>query len=396
MSDTPKSTLASRPRRSNRFRLSVWTGVILLVYTLTGFLLLPVIIKSQLLKQLPVLTKRRATVAEVRVNPYNLSLTVRGLALTETNGETFAGFGELYVNFELASIFKGAWTFQEISLKRPVGQVTMLPGGKFNFSNLIDDSPGKPAKATPTVLPAVVVEHLDIEGGAVNFSDLTHVAPFHLKMSPIQVHLTHLTTRRSESSPYSFTASDDAGQSFSWSGDISVDPPASHGILKLGQIDLKRYAPYLADFFAGEISGGKADVSAAYRFALAGSTPDLAITNGVVRLTSFEVKSPEHETVIIIPSMTIEQAEANLAAHSAKVESVKSIAGSILARRNHDGTINLLGLLKRQPARTADTNAPASAVLPSTSIDNASRMAWPGLAMSGGCASVPSWSTSAT
>src|SRR5436190_11202306 len=98
-------------RRARRFR---WIALALLVYTIIGFFVVPALIKSQLLKRLPGITHRQASVAQVKMNPYVLSLTIRGLSLTETNGERFAGFDEFYVNFQLSSLFRLAWTFSEI------------------------------------------------------------------------------------------------------------------------------------------------------------------------------------------------------------------------------------------------------------------------------------------
>src|SRR5262249_7149262 len=102
--------------------------------TLAGFLLIPALVKWQLLKQLPPATHRLAAVRQVKLNPYALSLTVRGLALTETNGEPFASFEEFYVNFQLSSLFPLAWTFDEINLKEPRASIILAQDGQFNFA----------------------------------------------------------------------------------------------------------------------------------------------------------------------------------------------------------------------------------------------------------------------
>lgn len=50
---------------------------------------------------------------------------MRGLALTEPAREKCVSFAELYVNFQLASIFHRAWVFKEISLREPFPQFTL-------------------------------------------------------------------------------------------------------------------------------------------------------------------------------------------------------------------------------------------------------------------------------
>lgn len=95
MSSSITSALAPKSsaprRRSRRLRYVVLAG---LLYTVVSFFVVPPIVKWQLREQLPVYTHRQATVQQVRVNPFTLSLTVRGLALTETNGTPFVGCDE--------------------------------------------------------------------------------------------------------------------------------------------------------------------------------------------------------------------------------------------------------------------------------------------------------------
>ena len=78
-------------------------------------------------------------VKQVKLNPYALSLTIRGFSLTEPDGEVFSSFDELYVNFQLSSLFKWKWVFDEISVKKPFAQVTYREDGNFNFANLISN-----------------------------------------------------------------------------------------------------------------------------------------------------------------------------------------------------------------------------------------------------------------
>ena len=88
--DDPRHVTVKRPSSEpKRSRLAKWTmglGIALIVYALVGFFLLPAIIKWQLLKRLPVITKRAVTVQQVKLNPFALTLTIQGFTLKETNG----------------------------------------------------------------------------------------------------------------------------------------------------------------------------------------------------------------------------------------------------------------------------------------------------------------------
>jgi hypothetical protein len=56
-------------KRSRWYRRLLWAGAAFLVYVLVGFFVLPPIIKSQLVKRLPAITKRQAASRQVKFNP---------------------------------------------------------------------------------------------------------------------------------------------------------------------------------------------------------------------------------------------------------------------------------------------------------------------------------------
>ncbi|HEX4645687.1 MAG TPA: hypothetical protein VH598_08770, partial [Verrucomicrobiae bacterium] len=122
--------ISTTAKKLGRFKWARRLAIVLVIYTVVGFFVAPAIIKSQMLKRLPALTKRQVTVGQVKCNPYVLSLTIRGFALKEANGDVFSSFDEFYINFQpWASLFKWSWVFDEISLKRPFAQIIYQPDG---------------------------------------------------------------------------------------------------------------------------------------------------------------------------------------------------------------------------------------------------------------------------
>jgi len=207
---------------------AIGLGVAVLLYTVIGFLVVPAIIKSQMLKRLPALTHRRVAVQEVKLNPYAISLTLRGFSLTETNGEEFVSLGELYVNFESISLLKRGFVFKEISVKKPSANVVRLIDGTFNFADLLTNAaPAEPKPVASQQLPLVMIDELKVEDGQFSFTDLDRKKPFHRQLGPINVTLTKFTTRPKEGSPYSVVVSTEDGRTFAWSGDVTLIPLAA-------------------------------------------------------------------------------------------------------------------------------------------------------------------------
>ncbi len=358
--------IPQKPKLSRGKKAVLWTAGLALAYAVTGFFIAPAIIKSQMLKRLPALTHRQAAVRQVTFNPFTLAFAVRGLSLTESNGDAFAGVDEFHLQFQaLASLSRRAWVFQDVTLTRPFAHVIRRKDGSFNFDNLTDanaPAAARPAPAAP--LPSVVVESLRIAEASMEADDLAAAAPFHDKVAPVNVQLTDFATMSNAVSAFVFTALTDADEEFAASGKITVQPLQASGNVKVTGLDLKRYGPYLALFTKAELTGGKVDVSADYQADVGPKGLDATVTNGTMQLAGLSVKSPDSgETVVSIPTLAVHLDEASLGRKTAHVSSIKSSGGSLLVRQSKDGTINLLALLltNSPPAAAPAATAPWTA-----------------------------------
>ena len=115
----------SRPKKG-----AIVAGILILLYAVLGFFIAPTILRSQFSSRISEHLGRPVTIEQVRMNPFALSLTVRGFELEEPAGGPFVGFEELYVNFQVSSLFRWAYTFNRIELIGPHGLVKVLPDGK--------------------------------------------------------------------------------------------------------------------------------------------------------------------------------------------------------------------------------------------------------------------------
>ena len=347
---TPAAKTPGRGRWIKRLGLAV------ALYTIFGFLLLPAIIKRQMVKQLPVLTHRTARVEAVRVNPYALSMTIRGFALTEPDGSTFISFNNFYANFEAcASLWNWTWTLSEVRLGSPYGFVSVLTNGQFNFANLLTNSSGTNATdGASKPPPPLLVESLAITNGTVAVADFYRTASFQTQFTPIDLRLTNFTTRPRTGSPYAFTASTGEGEYFNWAGRIGAFPPMSSGKFELGGIDLKKYGTYLREFTQLEVRDGRVMVGANYAFALETNGLELTVTNASLLFTNLAVFAPGATNALMtIPSVAVRGAEANLQKRAGKVQTIETIGGALNVRRFHDGSLEWLTLAAPPTNRAA-------------------------------------------
>ena len=284
----------AKRRQGRAKKWAIRIAIIVVLYTVLGFIVLPAIIKSQMLKRLPALTHRRVAIQEVKLNPYALSFTLRGLSLTETNGDEFISLGELYVNFESISLLKRGFVFKEISVKKPSANIVRLLDGSFNFANLLTNA--APAGATPKAsqqLPLVMIDELKVEDGQLSFTDLDRKKAFHRQLGPINVNLTKFTTRPKEGSPYSVVVSTEDGRTFAWSGDVTLTPLHSAGTFKLAGFQITRYAPYIEDAVPIQILSGQVDLQTDYRFDVTGEEAIVAVSNVTLDVTNLLVETAQ-------------------------------------------------------------------------------------------------------
>jgi len=116
----------------------LWVTVFFAVFTVAGFFVAPPLLKSAILRKLSDSLHREASIRQIRVNPYALSITVRGFALKDRETEdTFFSFDELFARLKIISIFKKAIIVGDARLTRPHGHVVRNEDGSYNFSDLL-------------------------------------------------------------------------------------------------------------------------------------------------------------------------------------------------------------------------------------------------------------------
>lgn len=299
-------------------------AIMVLLYAALGFLVAPWILKSKAMPAIADQLGRKLIAREIKVNPFALSVTIRGFEMSEPDGTALVGFEELYVNFQLSSIFRRAFTFAEVRLLAPKGQIKILPDGSLNFSDLLASS----EQPDPMVnrrkgLPPVLIFRLQIDQGRLVFSDLSHPTPFEVILSPITFLQTNFSTQKDSKSPFVLTATTDKREALHWEGNISINPPSSDGRLTLTGIKTRTLWEYVQDWVRFEVTSGSIDVAARYSVNVGVTTIDVGLGDGELQLSSFELgEKGSTENLLSVPSLSIKGADVNLTNRHAMVSSI--------------------------------------------------------------------------
>jgi len=345
---------------SSRTRKAIgWVVGLLLFYTVVGFLILPPIIRKVAVKQISQQIDREVSIAQVKVNPFVLSVTVDGLLIKDKDGEPFVSWDEVYVNFQLSSFFGKAWVFKEISTSRPFVRAQLNWDGSLNFSDIIAKFSTNAPAAAPAAPGKPLILHvgrLHIGGASAALADFTTREPFKRTVGPIDITLEDFRTDPDNKNPYAFTGTTDAGEKISWSGFFSLAPLRSEGELKLFNFTLNKYAPLYQDLVRFQIRSGSVALDTKYRVELNESNRVAAVEDSAFALRDLKLGVPgDSNNIVDMPLFSVTGASADLQAHTATIDAVNLINAKLFLNRDKDAAVNLVELSK-PPAKSANAS----------------------------------------
>lgn len=264
---------------------------------------------------------------------------------------------------------------ESITVDQPRALVRRMADGTLNIPALIVRRDGSANTAPMPVPPATVpsnappqppwiisLSDYQLRNGSVTFEDATVAGPFRTVLSPLNVGLRGLSTATNSAGSLHLEATTEQNESIQFAADISVNPVRTSSTLQLADLELKKYQPFLAPFFRGVLTGGKAGLTLSARQELNDGALQAAVTNVTVRVSNLAIQDPAtSQTVVSVPEFAVENASGSLEEKSVQVGAITSSAVEIHAARATDGTINLLTLLPAQDTKAAATNTPSAA-----------------------------------
>jgi Domain of Unknown Function (DUF748) len=361
MDDSAVNPVMARLRR-HRLALAI-VALLLILYALAGFLLVPHYARSYLQQFVQHDGGRQLELGALSFNPFTLTVEVHALHLKEADGRPIVGFDYLKVRASLlASAWHRAWTLSEIRLERPDIQVRIAADGTLNLSQLAPPETGPPPPPPPAnqPLPALRIGRLSVTEGNIGFEDLSRGKPFNTALRPIEFSLQDFRTAPDFENRYRFEGTTTAGEQLSWSGQFSLQPLGSNGQFAITGLKATTIAAYLQDALPFDLPSGALDLKGEYKVTLAG---DLGLG---IELPSLEFKqigiAPKgvagDAPWIQVPLLALTGTAVSLAKHSVSVSGLLIDGAQISAWREPNGNLNLPELFQSH-ATAAQTASPA-------------------------------------
>jgi hypothetical protein len=272
-------------------------AAVILVYTLAGFLLVPLLVKHYVPKYLREKLHKEASVAKVRVNPYFFTFGADTFRLTEPDGQPIAGFESVFIDFELKSLFKWAWTFREVTLANPTVAVVIQKDGSLNLADLAPPSESKkeppPPERKDDSPPRLIVETVTVSQGQVDFMDRRHTTPAKITLAPLDVKINHLSTLPDQEGSHLVTATSADGETVQFSGPLRLNPMMVKGRLVLENVKMPTLSQFARDSLNIAQPGGSIQATADYSVSLGNDPLQVLISDVRIALRSLVLKLPD-------------------------------------------------------------------------------------------------------
>ena len=330
--------------------MKILIGLIIffVVFTLVGFFALPPILKSILTKKLSENLHREVTIRQIKINPYALSATVRGLMVKDqASSEAFVSCDEIFLNLQTLSALRMALILKEIRLSKPFIKVTRHPDLSYNFSDLLEKKESKPPeKGKPKPL-RFSLNNIKIENGSIDFLDGPKQTKHTVRelnigvpslsniLSYVERYVRPSLSAKINDTPYTLEGKT---KPFADSLETSFD-------INIKDLDIPYYLAYVPMKMNFKIVSAYLDTQTKISFIeTKGKKPSLIVT-GNVSLKKIAVDDRQNKPLLRLPLFDISFAESELLSKIIHLSKISIQSPELEIRRDEKGALNVLSLL---------------------------------------------------
>ncbi len=321
------------------------------LYTVVGFLVLPLILESQIPKSVASATNSQISIKNISLNPYLFKLKLLGVELKDDENNHLASFDSLYIDIKLLSLLKGAIHIKEIELKSP--QISLLydKDKRFNFENIAKESGDDENSTTKTntELPRVIVDNFTISKGSIKYEDFTKSKKFEFIVDAINFKLTDIDTNdfTSSSAKFRFNSNlQDGGEVDLRANIVGFKPFIIEGSADIKDAKLYSLWKYIQDSTKVEIADGTVSLGATYSF----NMDDINATNidnVYLGVRDLRVKPKDKNSdILTLKSLNIKDANIEPMTQMATIKNISLELLNAKVERSSKGEIDWSGYFK--------------------------------------------------
>ncbi|MBI5343309.1 MAG: DUF748 domain-containing protein [Deltaproteobacteria bacterium] len=323
-----------------------WFAAALGLIAVAGFLAVPPILKSVLVRQLSDKLHRETSIRQIEFNPFNLAVKVTGFSMKDRGGAgPFLSFEELYLNFEIASVFRGGPVVRDILLKSPSVTVIRKEDLSYNFSDLLEEFASKPAAGSKPLRYSL--NNIQIVDGSVDFDDrpkrtrhavrdLRVAIPFFSNFPYyVDAYVQPVFLAKVNGTPVDLRGKT---KPFSDSRETSFD-------VNFRDFNIPYYLEYLPVKLKIKVVSALLDAAADLSFREYKDKPPVLSLTGTVALKDLNIADGKGTSVLRLPLLDVSIASFDVFGRKASLASVLFRSPDLQLARDREGVLNVVSLL---------------------------------------------------
>ncbi|WP_404366561.1 DUF748 domain-containing protein [Marinobacter sp.] len=340
-------------------RWTFWLLLLLVLYALAGFILLPWWLERALPDRLEQHLGWSASVNQVTFNPFTMTLDLEGLAAEDRAGDRVLEFDRFHVDLGFLQLFRGVISLDVVELEGPFVRVDLLEDYDLNFardwraSNPDDATADEPSSETEGDGPRLYFGRISLDNGDVLLRDFSQGEEERFQIESLDLTLNDLATfSRPEDSGYTLNAAL-GEQTLAWKGEMNISPFVSRGRLSIANIDHATVSHFAGRFLPWQLREGRLTIESDYVISMDGGLR-LVTSNGQITVENLALATGAQEDppAVQLDRLVVDSINYDFRGRSLAVGAVDFSGADVLVNRDSEGRINLVP----SPATTKDEN----------------------------------------
>jgi len=338
-------------------KIAIWIVLILVAIGVIFGLALPPLIRGRVAAALSDKLHRQVSIEQIRINPYAMSVTVRGFLMNERQSSAPAlSFDELYVNLEMRSIFRLAPVVKEIHLVKPYISLIRNEDLKYNFQDLIEEFTSGP----PGPTPRFSLNNIEIIDGKIDFDDRPEQTKHTISQIKIGVpFISSLPSQVEIKVQPEFSALIN-GATFHLAGNTTPFKDSHESTLggEFEKIEIAKYLEYSPVALNFKVPSGQLYAKIKVAFRTSKNDSPVLVVSGNLGLKDLEMQRTDGAPLLKLPSFDVVVEAIQVFAQRIALQSVKSQGLELHVSRAKDGKINLTQLVAAPVKSETPTTQP--------------------------------------
>jgi len=363
------NTLASVVRKYRR-SIAI-AGAVLALYALVGFVLAPWLVKKNAIEVVADTFGSELKLEKVAINPFVLSLRIDGAELKDPSGAPFLRVQQVFVNFQSSSLFRWAWTFDEVRIDGPEAFLARAGDGQLSAGFLapqrLEPPVAEEQEVTASEPPRLLIFDFAINDSVINWSDEVPVDPVVTRFGPVNIGIAELNTLPDRVGQQDVVITTETNGTLAWSGSLNLNPLMSEGHASVKGSHFPLASAYLKHEAGFDVVGGTVDLELDYGISLRDDGEfDASIANFNLSFQdvqvstfneAFEISEPDRE-VLRLPLMSLTGGSFDLLERSVSAQAVSIDDAIVSLYRDDAGRLNIVPPIDSTPAAEGSGESP--------------------------------------